>query len=265
MNNKGVKKRNWKDTVIVALMIAIIALILSGVISYINFSGRTDDKNNEPTNKKEYENLNVTDNLVTDLFALTRGNNTSLFFGTQYENVYYSKDKINTNELNVEFKLMLSFVTLDRDKFSLDGETTVIEEKDLKEQYLKIFGDNDYKAQDIKYNCPSTVHYNPEKNRFEYDEYCGGPLNYGYQNKLIEARKYSDKIEIYEKVVFYLLEEDTNRITYWKNSDCSDLILEAEIDDDFDINNHLEVLKTYKYTFEKNDASYTFEKVELMK
>jgi len=263
MNDKGIQKGRWKNAVIAVLIVAIIILILSGIISYRNFNNKSSNQAEKPKDEKKYEVLEVNESLVVDLFGLTRNNNRSLFFGTEYDNIYYLKDVINTNKLDVEFKLMLSFETLDSNKLNLDDETTVIEESALKEQYLKIFGDTDYKGQDIKYSCPSAVRYNEEKFRFEYDEYCGGPVSYGYQNKLIEARKYKDKIEIYEKVVFYLIDED--RVTYWKNADYSDFLLEMTMDDDFNIDSHLNELKTYKYTFEKSDSFYTFEKVELVK
>lgn len=252
-------KKTTKKIGIIIITVLIAILILIGIFSYIKYS-----KNNVHEDNK-YETIDVNDKEVTELFECTRSDNTTLFNGTEYENLYYVNDKVIIKEQEESFKLMLSYVnlTIDNYKFQDDG-TVEISGKAIKSNYEKLFGKGDYKPSSINYSCPSVVQYDKSKDIYYYSEACGMETLNGYINKLIEARKYKDKIEIYEKVAFYFVDSENNQIIYTKNSNYSDYLTSTSYDGEFDINNYLDNLKTYKYTFVYKDGNYYFDSVQLM-
>jgi len=255
--NDGVVKNKIRNRKIIILLltVALIGLIIVGIFSYFDYVNK----------KVDYQNIDINDPIVSELIHLTRNDNRFLFAGTKYENLYYSTEKIDMKSFDLEFKLLLSYITIDPNKIDDDGDFVVVKEEDLKKQYTKIFGDDNYKGQDIEYSCPTIISYNPKEKRYEYNEFCGGGITTGYENKIIEARKYDNKIEIYEKVAFYLFDEDYESITYWENSDYTDLIVETSIDEEFNVDEYLQNMKTYKFVFERKENNYYFKSVELVK
>lgn len=251
-----------RRAIIFFLIFSIVGLMIYGIFSYNNFTNKSDEKNKI---LESYEQLSLDDKLIQELFLLTGSSGQNLFENSKYENFYYTAEKREMKKVSNEFKLLLSYYTLDQTKFTNEDGKIVILESDLKEQYFRIFGDDDYEPMDINYSCPALIEYNTEKNRYEYDSYCGGMKASGYNYKLIEARQYPDRIEIYEKIAFYLIDANTETVSYWKNSDYSDVITELSTIEDFYIENYLDRLHTYKYTFRKNENNYYFEKVELSK
>ena len=247
--------------VIFILVVAICGLSIYGLVSYFDYvSNKSED------NKKEiWEKLDVNDSIVKDLFAMTGSSKKNLFVDTDYENIYFSGTKTKIKTMDIEFKLLLVLYNLDQDNFVQEENVTKIEEKYIKEKYNEIFGDNDYEARDFFAGCPSQIKYNKEQMQYEYDEYCGGMQVSGYEYKLIEARKYTDRIEIYNKVAFYLIDENEETISYWKNSDISSSIITLSLDQTFNIDEYLETLNTYKYTFRLKGEKYYFEMVEKLK
>lgn len=253
-----------KRCIPIILIILISLLIVVGIISYNKYNNN-NNKDDNKNQKDNYEVLDINDSLTKNLFSLTRSKGNSLFLNTEYENIYYNKIGVDIKNVDINFKLLLSYENLDASKFKINGEKTIIDEEDLKEQYNKIFGDNSYTSSDILYSCPSIIEYNKDKKQYEYSSACGRAYNKGYKNKLIESRKYKDRIEIFEKAVFYIISPDLNRITYLKNGDYTDEIVALYLDEEFKIDDYLVQLNTYKYTFRYNEGNYYFEKVEMVK
>ncbi len=255
------KNRFTKKNIVIAIIVAlIIGLILIGVLSYINYS-----KDNDITTPSgEAKDLNISDEIVQDLFYLTRGELAShLFAGTDYENIYYRNDVTNINDMDEVFKKMLAFVTLDKDLIKQEESKYIISANDLKNQYNEIFGNLDtYQDETFNYNCPLTIEYNSESKQYEYESACGYSLSSGYVSKLTEAKEYNDRIEIYEVVAFYLLDDNTSEVSYFNTSDYSEYLTVLESENQFNIDDYTDRLDTYKYTFMKNGNNYYFAKVE---
>lgn len=261
------KKINAKKIVVPGLLSLIIILIILGIISYVNYKNNNQGNKTE-INEGKYQTLDGTDDLVKDLFYLTRGSNTSsLFYGTNYNNIYYIDDNLDINSLDNNFKMMLSFLTIEDNKKKNDnnGSQTIWAEY-IKDRYITIFGKKDnYVDEDIYYFCPSVISYNITDKQYEIDGGCGYIATTGYTNKLLYARKYEDRIEIYETVAFYLLDIESEKISYFINGNYSDILTTLSVDEKFKIDDYLEKLHIYKYTFVKNDKNYNFSKVEKVK
>ena len=255
----GNKKRR---IVIFLLVVAILVLSLLGVASYKSY---IKEKINKQKETEKYQKLNLDDELVIKLFNMTGSNSNQLFANTMYENLYYAKNKVEIKNMPMDFKLLLSYYNIDFNNVELQTNFTSIKEEYIIEQYNKIFGDDNYKPGAIFAGCPSQIKYNTYKKQYEYDEYCGGMQYSGNEHKLIEARKYSDRIEIYNKVVFYLVDENEETVSYWKNSDYSESVITLSYDEKFNIDEHLHDLNIYKYTFKLKGEQYFFEKVEKLK
>lgn len=250
--------KNERKIVGIVIIILIIGILIGlGVFSYNKY------KNSSPKDSEKYELLDLTDKTVLKLFQLTRGSsNNSLFNSTEYENIYYKNDITEISKTDNNFRLLLTYLNLPNEYFeSKDEEGITISGSNFKKIYQKIFGSIKYVPEDINYSCPSVIEYNKSNDIYTIDDNCGGNNLSGYVDKLIEARKYSDRIEIYEKVAFYFVDEEQERIIYTINDDYSILLVETSLEDEFNIDNHLERLHTYKYTFKLDGENYHFTKV----
>lgn len=255
-------KLTKKDIGIIIIVALIIGFVFSGILSYINYSNKNKEEITEPSGK--VENLEIGDEVVQNLFYLTRGDLTgSLFVGTDYENIYYRQDRIIIDEMDENFKKILSFVTLNENLIKQEQSKSIINSDDLKNQYNKIFGNlTDYKDETFNYNCPATIEYNKKSNQYEYENACGYSLSSGYVSKLTEAKKYEDRIEIYETVAFYLLDDNTNEVSYFTTSDYSEYLVVLKNEETFTIEDYVDKLDIYKYTFMRDKDTYHFTKVE---
>lgn len=261
MNMKNKSKFTPKDIVMILILALIVGLILSGILSYINYNSKKDD-NTDQTGKAE--NLEVNDELVQNLFYLTRGElKNTLFAGTDYENIYYRSEITDIETTDENFKKILSFVSLDQSLITNDESKSIISAEALKNQYNTIFGNLDnYKDETFNYSCPVTIEYNEDEKQYEYESACGYNISSGYISKLTEAKKYDDCLEIYEKVVFYLIDEETGDISYFNTSDYSEQLVVLENDEQFNIDDYTDKLDIYKYTFIKDGNNYYFDRVE---
>ncbi len=243
------KTMNKRKIVVGILSLLIIILCVLGVYSVIKFS----------TNKK-YENLKVTDSEVQKLFLLTRKSmDAPLFFGTNYENIYYKNDNVIMSEVDQDLKMILAFETLDNDNmYILEGANT-FDANVLKDQYVSIFGsDADYQDHTFKYSCPNEIVYNQNANIYQVSQICSFIYDTSYENKIVEARRYDDRIEIFEKVIFYTYED--GKKVYYNDIDLTDKYVKDSVNFDKD------KLNKYKYTFKKaDDGKYYFESVQKQK
>ncbi len=245
------KKVSKKDTIIILLVASIVGLVLAGVVSYINY---IDHKSNEP----KYEKLDVSSELVQNLFMLTRRNMSgSILAGTDYENIYYRKD-FKVSDMDEEFKMQLAYIKLDSEDYIYRESSVGFPASALKESYEKIFGDTiHYKDGDIYYICPSKINYDDSSKEYYYNEACGYIPEAGFENQLVEARRYDDYIAIYEKAVFYEIDFISDAMTYYRDAEHTDPIDGEE----YDFNDA--GISTYKYIFEKaEDGNYYFSEVK---
>lgn len=254
------KKIKNNDLVVIVLSILIVVLVFLGIYSYVNY---VKNKNDGGT----YQKLDVNSDQIKQLVFLTRGNhNRTLFYGTDYYNIYYKEDFIKTSDLNEDFKKLLSYYTLERSLFDYSNNNTVFKADDLKRQYASIFGDTaNYKNEDIYCNCPSKIVYLPADGTYVLEGAFGSIIMEGYISRLIDAKKYDNRIEIYEKVVFYVEDENTGNISYYKDSSFREKIIETSENKQFKFEEYQKQYNTYKYTFMLENGVYYFESVERIK
>jgi len=254
------KKIKEKNTIVVILSALIICLMFFGIYSYVRYIKIKNSKDS-------YEVLDVNSAQVKELFYLTRGNHiTTLFYDTNYYNIYYDRDVVKMSELNEDFKKLLAYYTMDASLKDTSNNNTVFSATDLKKQYITVFGDDtNYIDEDIYCNCPSNIIYLPADHEYVRDGAYGTMILEGYNNKIIESRKYKDKIEIYEKVAFYREDENTGSISYYRDSTFKEKITEISRNKQFKFDEYQKQYDTYKYTFKLENASYYFDSVERIK
>ena len=250
---------NFRKIAIFMLAILIVCLISVGIWSYSTY--------NKGDPKKEYEVLDVNSDLVKELFFFTRGySNKNLFNETTYSNLYYINERVDISEMSPTFKKLLAYYSLDTDLVIVEDNNLVFKASDLREQYTKIFGEEkNYEDSDIYCNCPFDIKFDESNNRYFIEGAVGYEILEGYENELIEAIKYEDRIERYEVAVFYLLDVDNNEKNYYANADYTDLLITMPMSGKVSINDYREQLHVFKYTFVKSGAAYTFNTVEMEK
>jgi len=246
-------KKN-KNRIIYLLVIMIVILLTIGIVSYIKFE---NSKSND-----RYQILDIDSEMVKDLFYLTKGRSgNNLFLGSEYENLYYKNEKIDLNEMDENFKRVLAYYNLDRNSFKYQDNLIIINAEEIKKQYINIFGTSDDYVDGTIY-CFSTITYDSENNQYVISGGKGGEILTGYQNKIIEARQYKDKVEIYEKVLFYRRNASYLISNVYSDSKYSNKLDIEIIEPNYVLENHSDLLDTYKYTFVKNGNDYIFNKVE---
>ncbi len=249
------KKTNSKNFVIFLLMILIIALVGAGIFSFVKYSKFGN-------NSKKVLILDVNSEEVKNLFLLTRPEMTkALFVFTDYEDIYYKQDRLIINDLGEDFKMALAYSRLDYTAINYKGDKISFKESDLKKSYQEVFGDlSNYQDQDFGYGCPKEIVYNEENDLYEYEHSCTFILTGGYENKLVEAKRYNDRVEIYEKVVFFEYDDESKEVIYYRDYEHNSPFEQNK----YDFN--AEGISTYKYTFKKNsDGKYYFYSVEKQK
>lgn len=250
-----------KKIIVIAFLLIIFVLIVIGVFSYLKY---VDSKKKDIEKEEGYQILDVNDPIVTSLMSKTGKTENGVFIGSEYENIYYRDEKIEIKDLDLNLKLWIAYFNLDEEQFVTEENSITVSETALKNKYIEIFGSaKDYKSQDIIYFCPAIIEYDTSSHLYKSSSACGTEQLSGYNTKIIEVRKYKTKIEILEKLSFYLMDKYNNNITYWKNSNYTDIILESNVLDEFVIDNYIEQLHTYKFTFTLTDDHYVFTSVEL--
>ena len=255
-------KIKFNKLMIKILSVLIVCLIVAGMWSYISY-------NNEKPVSKEYEELAVDSEVVQKLYSKTRVTRMErLFYGTEYYNIYYKNEVFDVTKSSEQFKKYLSYMVLDNEKISYDSEEVTFKASDLKQQYIDIFGNTEkYIDEDIVTEGIINISYNSNNDYYIVEGGSGSELFDGYKYRLIEARKYKDKIEIYEQVVFYNIDSDYESITYYTDLKYNDVLdtMTGNIDVELDFNQYNEKLNKYKYTFTKQNDDYYFTYVEKVK
>lgn len=272
------KTKNYKLIIrrigfIIICIIIIYLLFFTGVVK-ITFKTNKPNTPTIPTtteeNQEEKETLQVTDNTVTTLYK-------NIELGRNYNALrhyyFYSYDKILVEYMDEVFikEMALSRLTLTDDTTSVDANL-------LEKQYKNIVGNNTtYKNRTFQTQCAdfkfdsSTASYSISK-----DTTCKKVIesNEGYFDKITEAYKYNDRIEIIARVGYYEEEKElvgdgiyqsTGKIKVKKNMDTNEVIQTftenlEQIKEIIDYNS----LTKYKYTFTLDNTNYYFYSVEVV-
>ncbi len=252
------------------LAFLIYSLFLTGVIK-ISPNGNNTNNNDtveEIDDVEDREKLKITDTLVTSLYK-------NVELGRSYNALrhyyFYSYDKVFARYMDEAFikEMALSKLVLtDSNSFS----ASILEDK-----YKDIVGNNTtYKNRTFQTQC-SIVKYNSTLSNYTVNTDSNCKItkdgNDDYFDKIIEAYKYSDRIEIIARVGYYeeekeLLDEgvyqNTGKIIVKRNMDTDEIIgtFSESLEQVKKIIDYNKLTK-YKYTFRLDNNKYYFYSVEV--
>jgi hypothetical protein len=259
-----------KDKKLLVFVVVILVIALVGCAFYIGklsntnktsntSSTTTSESTSESTSVETGTTLDVNGTIVKDLMengAITVTNSPFLnHFG-----YFYKQKEVDLSNLPNTFKIMAATVVMDKD---IDTSTEVSKET-FKTYMVKVFGSNiSYTDETIKSVC--NIHtYDSQKGVYVSNNGgCGGVGYPVYSTKVIDAKQYSDRIEVTIKAVYvsYNLEASTETIS--KASDTSATIVK-DIASTTSIDSYFDQGDTYLYTFKKDtDGHYYFYSIEM--
>ena len=263
-----------KNILIVVLVIIIVALIVALLFAtnVISLNKKTNSKNTttEETKKETSESLDINSDLVTDLMTIPHYTN-DVWLGSNYSGYFYNENSYDINTISNKVKILIAIRSLGLDSINVnysketdDGTFISIPEDVVKESYYKIFGNEiEFKNESLDgQECGyAAFKYNSTTKAYEQNMYgCGGTMIPFYETKTVEATKYNDRIEIIEKMAYIEFDTDENsdelsQLIY-TDSSATNKIDTISSEDEIKIDNYLDKLDSYKYTFKKDGNNY---------
>ena len=242
-------KKSYKY--LVGIVIVVIALVATMTIIFRN----NDEKLLDTTDKKIQESFSLNGETTVSLIYYTKENYSK---NSPNKNYYYDEEnKLLVSSMKKDHLMNLIIYRLDRLGELEDG---IVEEKLVKEQFKKVFGNNiKYKVLDsFEYKC-GQIEYDSNKKEYVYRIENALCESSNIVTSSIASFKYNNRIEIVEAVGYigedgtYYDKELTNKI--------SDEILDEYSIRDLGLD-HL--FKRYKYVFNYDEEadSYYFYSVE---
>ena len=238
----------------IILLLIIIAIILSIVLK--------KDSKKDVLEKHETQKYNYYD--IISYLKLSD-------LPDEYYGYFYKKDKMTTDSISNNIKIYMAIRKVITDK-KITGNIE-IKAKDVENALNSIFGPN------VKYNHQSITGNNISYTSFIYDrdskiyseekidcDDCDSTQNSTIISEIIKTDDTNNIVEVYEKVGFVTTEYDldTKKVVYNIFKDINEKELIGTTNQ-YSIEKYKDQLNTYKYTFKKNENSYYFEKVELVK
>lgn len=267
-NDNKIREHHYMNHIIIIAVIVVLIYILfaTGIIK-ITSKNTSPSKKDEIPEQVEKTKLKTTDNTVTTLYK-------NVELGRSYNALrhyyFYSYDSLYVKYMDDAFikEMALSKLTL------LDS--TTVDASILEKQYKNIVGNNIvYNNRTFQTQC-STLKYNATLNNYTIikNTSCDTtkPDNYEYFDKIEEAYKYNDRIEIITRVGYAEDEKElvsegvyqsTGKIIIKKDMDTQEKIgVFSESLDQIKKSIDYTKLTKYKYTFRLNNAKYYFYSIE---
>lgn len=266
-------KKKGKGLIIFVLILIIIILCLTlyilgdkGVINVPFITKEettTESKDKVKEEKAKVVDLDVEDANVVELF-----NNAHYGAGIGPDEKIFNNSKLTLVDMDENYKLGLA-ANLFKLYEITDPNTGVVSVSldAVKNAYEKIFGPNTFtNMTTINLGCP-IYKYNSKTKEYETTDGCGGTTGMMVQEKIISAKKYSDKIEITSAAVYYgevhTLYRDFNKKTTLKTLTESEALNEVG-NTVYDrviipyIEKNKDDLEQYTYTFELNEDGFYY-------
>lgn len=257
------------------LMLLLIALILIAVLSqalkvYSEYFEETQDTKISTIHS---ETMAIDDKTVQELYkevSMFKYVNAGNFMG-----YFYEMPGATVNSIPDEVKIYMG-LSLENPKKHVNGDFLSILKTTVRKNVEKIFG-RDIKYQDKSLGSDNLCYlslatFNNKKNRYEVQNYdkCNSSYESFYGAKLIDAQRYSNRIELTEKVYYGEYEEENNQmlLNIYKQADKeikNNLIVTLDIDkkeEDTIIQDYKDMLNSYKYTFYLEKGNYYLNSVE---
>lgn len=247
-----------KSNIVIVMVVALLFLLISGVVYYFFFSDYLENNKEE---KKDSLYVEITDeNIIKELQDIIESNN--LYILAEME-----KDVDNMNSLELSYKLMMAFPTINNDKKINEVTTGEIDDYFKNTFETTMYWDN----KDVYCSCGKVLYkYDLENNKYIYsieheshDEIRVVP----YYSKVLEAKKKNDIYVIKMSYIWDKLDSSDDVVNkgFASFSDAyneKNKLFEIEDDtfaDDF-INQNYETVKNnlheYTYVFDKKDDKY---------
>lgn len=260
------------------LIVLCMVLVIGGTGYSIYYQVENHNKENETTNnentdnKKDNEvgeNVDINSDIVTTLmnkFAVLN----DTFVAGSYSGYLYKKDNYTVNDIDNNVKLMLAgnqvFSNHVPDDTYLVPEPFTVSNKEMQSEIEKIFGSNiEYVDSNITLNCKSELTYDTNSQTYIFNNVggCGGVGIPIIKTKTVSATKYSDKLEIVEKMAYIDYTEGSNGLIANVHKNVNDTSVIGTLSDNEDIFTlYGDKLDSYKYSFKYENGNYYFESIE---
>ena len=232
-----------------------------------SFTLNDKKEENKTIEEQTYESLNIDDSLVTELY--NKIDHHLSYYGT-YMGYFYRKDSTSIDDMDNKLKLYLALHNAETTSDE-SGDILLVSDSSLKKAMEDLFGNIDYKNESLANSITGCgiegAQYDESKKQYSIFMACGGAGYPFYMTKLVQARKYSDKIEIYEKHIagmpFLDDKSSMQKFSVYKDFQFDDndenfdfdivgidLISENVDDLDTNLDQYMNQADTYKYTFQ---------------
>lgn len=282
---KYIKENSWILWLGLAVILAVIAIFI-GVNSkktvVIENPVNNTVNNIDVTPVEEYEELSVGASEVTSLYnkvnVFTKYyNNEGLTVGGDIGYLYKAS---SYDRLTIDNQRKLEIAVSYLMRNNMIGKIVDVAEDEasfgsiaLNEAMTEIFGaDITYTKEDLERAWCGYGHfkYDSTNDIFTADKViplCNAILLPEMETKILEARKYEDRIEIDETNLFIYQKDENGIVTYYASytvrEDSDKILTSSSNRSDISIDNFLEDSKLYKfrYTFRLVDGKYIFESI----
>lgn len=278
------KEKKNKGLLIVVIIFGLIIIGLCIYISHlkINESTKKDTNNNNVIEGEE----NKDDIIVLDVKSEEVK---KIWFNVQLGGLksmkFFEQDKLFYETMTDADKIALVIEKYIRETpnfYVPSGDTWYITTADFDRYFKLIFGDKTYDFKDVKalINGVWSFSYNNQTDKYEMVSAAGGSSPDKFYQEIISAKKYNDRIEIFEQNYYakYISEEccvneNLKYDIYLKYSENKDNLIASSVsakrstlEDDFKeiLNTYSDKLNTYKYTFNYDEKAdnYYFNSIE---
>ena len=254
------EKNNGSKSIVILLLFLVIGL--SGYIVYSKLSVKEPVKTNETGKTEEVETLNVKSNFVKDLYEKARFKSIDCF--ALDDNMTKDYLKVTDFSDTQKMKVVGSNISLTNLNYDDEGGSTLSEEI-FKKAFYEVFGNNvEYTPlTNLKESatCPY-VKYDSKNKEYKLIGGCGNVCGQYQIENIVEATKYSDKLEITTATAYFRGGTDEFGIHEWYyDKDFKNLISNSA---EPDFIQYKDKLQKYKYTFtlDKETGNYYYYSIE---
>lgn len=268
------KSSSSKSLIIIIVMLCLTLIGLTGYIVYDKVLGSNANEDNNVSNQNvKIENLDIDSEFVKSLFSKTE-----YYEHISSRNEYFLKDKLLVSEMSDDLKARIAIANMPENSIQNgEGKKFVEEipvgeyfsEKNLIDGFSRAFGKNStYTRLDKIGNSNYEIGYNFYENEEIYYAIPGGSgyvVPFSYDEDIISASKFSNKIEITTTLAYCGISDDLNHSGCYADSE-GKILIDSTINQGYDFSGlkYKDKLSQYKYTFtlDNSDGNYYFYSVE---
>ena len=273
-----------KSNKILMILGIITCLTIIGTCIYLVYNVSINDKNQLNNDVKEQVKETNTDTKEQELEVTDEDNDIAINLLKPFDRYkiplsrykfgyIYKYDKITTENLPNDIILEVSlykYVTENKeiydDAYSYSLSSVNINVVTFNKTIQSIFGNIKYENRNIAYDCAyGSAIYDEAQNNYIYSgQACGGAGLPYIDSKIIQVKKYNDRMEIIEKIAYIeyeIIDSTIYKLIYNNPKDMK--LIEKKLDSSEDIfEKYLSELTSYKWTFKKDEDNYYFDKIE---